>query len=98
MMEGIEELKPRMKRRGMFHMKTVTVELAPKYENFAGGHLPQLGFLGYLYEVCNLSNGQRTLGAIRRALGHELGVWPKIEALGSMVRDMERLDYMSVDE
>lgn len=97
-MSRIDDLKPRMKRKGMFHMKDVTVAVGPKFEDFAEGHLPQLGFLGYLYELCNLSNGQRTLAEIRRVLGHELGLWPDIETLVDMVKDMEMLDYLVVEE
>lgn len=97
-MNRIDDLKPRMKHKGMFHMKDVTVAIGHKYENFAGGHLPQLGFLGYLYELCNLSNGQRTLTEIRRILGHELGVWPDVETMVDLVKDMEQLDYLIVEE
>ena len=89
-------LKPKMKRRGMFHMKHITVELAKKYEDLLGSR-ERHNLIGYLYEVCNFSDGNRTLGEIQRALGHEL--WPvDIEILAEMIRDMERLDYMVIEE
>jgi hypothetical protein len=95
-MRRIEDLKPRMLRRGMLEMKPVTIRLAPKYDQIEGGHLSQLGFLGYLYEVCNFSNGQRTLAEIQRALGHEL--WPlPIEVLYGMVCDCESMGYMAIE-
>jgi hypothetical protein len=90
------QLKPKMHRRGMFHMKHVTVELATKYEDILGSR-SRHRLIGYLYEVCNLSDGTHTLAEIQRVLGHEL--WPvEMEILGEMVRDMERLDYLSLSE
>ncbi len=90
------QLRPRMKRRGMFHMKHVTVELASKYEDMLGTR-ERHGLIGYLYEVCNLADGSRTLADIQRILGHEL--WPvDMTILGEMVRDMERLDYLTIAE
>lgn len=90
------QLKPKMKRRGMFHMKHVTVELATKYEDMLGTR-DRHGLIGYLYEVCNLSDGTRTLAEIQRILGHEL--WPlDMHILGEMVRDMERLNYLTLSE
>ncbi len=96
-MARMQDLRPKMKRRGMFHMKDVSVRLAHKYEDFSGGHLPQLGFLGYLYEVCNLSDGRRKLSEIHRMLGHELSIRPEMETLVDLVKDMEMLDYMTVE-
>lgn len=89
-------IKPKMKRRGMFHMKHVTVELATKYEDLLQTR-DRHNLTGYLYEVCNLCDGAHTLADIRRILGHALGPMdPKI--LHEMVRDMERLDYLTIDE
>jgi hypothetical protein len=95
-MARIEDIRPRMLRRGMLEMKPVTIKLAPKYDDLKGGHLSQLGFLGYLYELCNFSNGERTLAEIHRALGHELPPVP-LEALYGMVRDCEALGYMAIE-
>lgn len=94
-MARIEDLKPCMKQRGMVEMKRVTIHLAPKYDRMEGGHLAQLGFLGYMYEICNFSNGERTLAEIQRALGHEL--WPlPIETIYGMVCDLETMGYMTI--
>jgi hypothetical protein len=95
-MAKVENLKPKMKRRGMFHMKHVTVELAAKYEKLLGT-ASRHTFIGYLYEVCNLSNGERTVAEIRRVLGHELAL-VDLEIVAEMVHDMERLDYMEIVE
>ena len=39
----------------------------------AKGRTPDaVGFLGYMHELCNFSNGKRTLAEIHRAMGHEL--------------------------
>lgn len=94
-MSDIANLKPKMRKRGMFHMKHITVELGTKYEEILGT-ANRHRFIGYLYEVCNLSNGERTLTQIERILSHEL--WPMdLNVLAEMVRDMERLDYMDVN-
>lgn len=95
-MATVENLRPKMKRRGMFHMKHVTVELATKYEELMGT-ASRHTLIGYLYEVCNLSNGERTVAEIRRILGHELTL-VDLEIVAEMVRDMERLDYMQIVE
>ena len=95
-MTSVEKLKPKMKRRGMFHMKHIRVALGVKYENLMeSAHRHSL--IGYLYEVCNLCNGKRTLVDIRRILGHELGPMD-IEILVEMVNDMEQLGYLTISE
>jgi hypothetical protein len=58
-------------------------------------HLSQLGFIGYMHELCNFSNGKRTLGEIHRAMGHELAPVP-LEALYELVSDLQELGYLTV--
>ena len=91
-----ERLRPKMKRRGMFHMKHVTVELATKYEDLLQTR-NRHNLIGYLYEVCNLSDGTRTLADIQRILGHALAPMD-MNILNEMVRDMERLNYLTIAE
>jgi hypothetical protein len=86
-----------MNQLGMPEMKPVTVRLAPLYDQiFKGGHLSQLGFLGYMYEICNFSHGgERTIREIARALSHELQPISE-EHVYQICSDLEELGYMSV--
>ncbi len=60
--------RPKMNQLGMPEMKPLTIKLAPLYaERFPYGHLSQLGFLGYMYEICNFSQGGRR--TVRRSAG-----------------------------
>lgn len=90
------QLRPTMKRRGMFHMKHVIIELATKYEDLLQTR-NRHNLIGYLYEVCNLCDGAHTLADIQRILGHTLGPLD-MKILHEMVRDMERLDYVTITE
>jgi len=86
-----------MNQLGMLEMKPVTIRLAPLYDQiFTGGHLSQLGFLGFMYEICNFSHGgQRTIHEIARALSHELQPISE-EHVYQICSDLEELGYMSV--
>jgi len=86
-----------MKQLGMLEMKPVTIRLAPLYADlFRQGHLSQLGFLGYMYEICNFSHGgTRTIRDIARALSHELQPISE-EHVYQICSDLEELGYMSV--
>lgn len=95
-MARIGDIKPKLIRLGMVDHKRVTIYLAPKYDSdIAGGHLSQLGFIGYMHELCNFSNGERTLAEIQRAMGHELTPLP-LETLYELVSDLEELGYLTV--
>ena len=96
-MEDIGNARPEMNRLGMLEMKPVTIRLAPLYDRiFTGGHLGQLGFLGYMYEICNFSQGgERTVREIARAISHELAPI-KIEHVYQICSDLEELGYMTV--
>lgn len=95
-MTRIESIKPKLIRLGMVDHKRVTIYLAPKYDGgLRGGHLGQLGFIGYMHELCNFSNGERTLAEIHRAMGHELTP-VSIETLYELVSDLQELGYMTV--
>ncbi|HZQ09137.1 MAG TPA: hypothetical protein VFD70_21345 [Anaerolineae bacterium] len=94
-MKRIQDIKPKLIQRGMVDHKRVTIYLAPKYDSgMKGGHLSQLGFIGYMHELCNFSNGERTLAEIQRAMGHELTPL-SIETLYELVSDLEELGYMT---
>ena len=89
---------PKMKRLGMLEMKYVTVRLAEKYDRlFTGGHLSQLGFLGYMYEICNFSHGERSIQEIARALSHELQPI-KVEHVYQICKDLTDLGFMDLSE
>lgn len=95
-MARIQDIKPRRVHLGMVDHKRVTIYLAPKYDSgMRGGHLSQLGFIGYMHELCNFSDGERTLAEIQRAMGHELTPLP-IETLYELVSDLEELGYLTV--
>lgn len=95
-MTNIQNIKPKRVSLGMVDHKRVTIYLAPKYDGgMKGGHLSQLGFLGYMHELVNFSNGERTLTEIHRAMGHELTP-VSIETLYELVSDLEELGYMTV--
>jgi len=95
-MTRIQDIKPKLIRLGMVDHKRATIFLAPKYDTgLKGGHLTQLGFIGYMHELCNFSNGKRTLAEIHRAMGHELTP-VAIETLYELVSDLEELGYMTV--
>ncbi len=94
-MGPIQDIKPKRIHLGMVDHKRMTIYLAPKYDGeIEGGHLSQLGFIGFMHELCNFSNGQRTLGEIQRAMGHEL-VPLSIETLYELVSDLEELGYLT---
>ncbi len=103
--------KPKMKQLGMIDMKRLTLDLADKYDGVPG--MPDhLDLLGYMYEACNLSNGERMLGEIARILSHELESFRRtygtpakgvegqpalaIETLARMVKDLESLGFMTL--
>jgi hypothetical protein len=89
---------PRMKRLGMLEMKPVTIALIEKYDQrFSGGHLRQLDFLGYMYEICNFSRRGVTVRQIARALSHELRPI-SVDDVYEICKDLERLGYMTVQE
>ncbi len=98
MMPDVSNAVPRMKRRGMLEMKPVTIALIEKYDQrFSGGHLRQLDFLGYMYEICNFSHRGLTVRQIARALSHELRPISADEVYG-ICKDLERLGYMTVQD
>lgn len=91
--------RPRMKRSGWIEMKRLTVELGRKYETMVEsepGAMARRGFLGPMYEVCNLSNGERTIAEIVRIIRHEVGPIG-IEMVVEIARDMESLGFMTID-
>lgn len=105
------EWRPRMRQRGMIDMKRLTIDLATKYEGVSD--MPdQLDLIGYLYEVCNLSEGEKTVGEIVRILDHELERFRRtygspaeqdvtqsvltVETVARMVGDLEALGYLTV--
>ena len=96
-MDDIGDARPKMNQLGMPEMKPVTVRLGPLYSKlFQTGHLSQLGFLGYMYEICNFSHsGERTIREIARALSHELQPISE-EHVFQICSDLEELGYMSV--
>ncbi len=95
-MARMQDIKPKRISLGMVDHKRVTIYIAPKYETgMKGGHLTQLGFLGYMHELVNYSNGERTLGEIHRAMGHELTP-VALETLYELVSDLEELGYLTV--
>lgn len=97
-MRDIGDAVPRMKRRGMPEMKPVAIELALKYEQqFRGGHLSRQGFMGFMYEICNFSQGTRTVRQIARALSHELAPI-SAQQVYEICKDLERLGFMVVQE
>ena len=90
--------KPKMKRPGWIEMKRLTVELGGKYEPMVEskpGVMARRGFLGPMYEVCHLSNGERTIEEIARIIGHEVGPI-EIETVAEMAKDIESLGFMTV--
>ena len=97
-MGEIDKAMPKMKRLGMPEMKRVIVHLGEKYNRlFQSGHLSQLGFLGYMYEICNFSRGENTIQEISRALSHELPPI-KVEHVYQICKDLEQLGYMTMHE
>ena len=97
-MEDVGSARPKMNQLGMPEMKPLTIQLAPLYDEvFKGGHLSQLGFLGYMYEICNFSHGgQRTVREIARALSHELKDPISEEHVFQICSDLEELGFMTV--
>ncbi len=97
-MPDVGDAVPKMKRLGMVEMKPVAIHLALKYEQrFGGGHLSRQGFMGYMYEICNFSQGSRTVRQIARALSYELQPI-SVEEVYEICKDLERLGYMTVHE
>jgi hypothetical protein len=93
---AVGSLRPRRKQLGMIEMKRLTLELDPLYRlDKEGVRLSRHAWLGYLYELFNFSNGQRTLGEIARALSHEIGPID-VNVLARMSRDLERMGFFDV--
>jgi hypothetical protein len=87
-------LRPLRKQLGMIEMKRLTVKLDPLYRvEKHGVRLSRHAWLGYLYELFNFSNGERTLGEIARALSHEVGPI-EVKVLATMSRDLEEMGYL----
>jgi hypothetical protein len=105
--------RPKMKQLGMLDMKRLTLDLADRYEGVPG-MLEHLDFVGYMYEVCNLSDGENAVGEIARMLHHELdqslkasgapaegvGGWraSAVDVVARMVKDLESLGHMTVSK
>ena len=97
-MSSVDKIVPRMKRLGMPEMKPVAIHLAPKYDKDSTRlQLGQLGFLGYMYEICNFSRGTRTIGEISRALSHEINPI-STEDIYAICKDMSELGYMVLED
>ncbi|MCZ7569105.1 MAG: hypothetical protein M5U01_11050 [Ardenticatenaceae bacterium] len=89
-------IKPLRKQLGMIEMKRLTIALDEAYTTvIPESRLGRRGWLGYLYELFNHSDGQRSLGQIARVLGHEIGPI-EVDVLARMVRDLERMGFMTV--
>ena len=89
-------LRPQRKQLGMIEMKRLTLALDPLYRiDKQGVRLSRHAWLGYLYELFNFSNGQRTLGEIARALSHEIGPI-EVRVLATMSRDLEEMGYLQL--
>jgi hypothetical protein len=90
------EARPQRRQLGMIEMKRLTIALDLAYgELFPPRLLARRAWLGYLYELFNFCDGQRTLRQIARALSHEIGPVPW-EVLAHMACDLERMGYLSV--
>ncbi len=91
---AVTGLRPQRKQLGMIEMKRLTLELDPLYRlDKEGVRLSRHAWLGYLYELFNFSDGQRTLAQIARALSHEIGPID-INILARMSKDLERMGFM----
>jgi hypothetical protein len=91
-------LRPRRKQRGMIEMKRLTIALDPLYRvDKSGVRLPRHAWLGYLYELFNFSDGERTLGEIARALSHEVGPI-EVSVLARMSQDLEEMGFLTILE
>jgi hypothetical protein len=96
-MGDLDHARPRLKRRGMPEMKVLTVRLGTTYDGlFAGSQFARRGYLGFMYEVCNLSDGQRSVADIARTLSHEVAPI-EIDVVARMCRDLARLDILTLD-
>src|SRR5437016_11112936 len=86
--------RPRRRQLGMIEMKRLTIELDPLYaRDFQSRFNSRHGWLGYLYELFNFSNGERSLEQITRALSHEIAPI-ELNILDRMCCDLERLGYL----
>ena len=88
--------RPRRRQLGMIEMKPLSIKLELDYmELLPPQILVRRAWLGYLYELFNFCDGQRSLSQIARALSHEIGYVP-VEVLGQMACDLERMGFLSV--
>src|SRR5260370_18853195 len=96
-MGDLDHVRPRLKRLGMPEMKVLTVRLGTTYDGlFPGSQFARRGYLGYMYEVCNLSNGQRSVADIARTLGHEVAPID-VDVVARTCPDLARLDILTFD-
>jgi hypothetical protein len=96
-MRTLGDMKPRRKQLGMVDHKRATIFMAPKYDrDIHGGHLAQLGFIGYMHEIFNFCDGQRTVREIHRVLSHELRPIP-LDTMCDLVCDLDTLGYVTIE-
>jgi hypothetical protein len=95
---NVAGLRPRRNQLGMIEMKRLTIALDPLYRvEKSGVRLSRHAWLGYLYELFNFSDGERTLGQIARALSHEIGPI-EVGVLARMSQDLEEMGFLSLLE
>ena len=81
----------------MPEMKVLTVKLGSAYDGLFGNRqFTRRGYLGYLYEVCNLSDGRRSVVDITRILDHEVGP-VDLQTVTRMCQDLARLGFLELD-
>src|SRR5436305_12489190 len=91
------DARPRLKQLGMPEMKVLTVKLGSAYDELFGNRqFTRRGYLGYVYEVCNLSDGRRSVVDIARILDHELGP-VDVELVTQMCQDLARLGILEFE-
>jgi hypothetical protein len=96
-MSDLDHVRPRLKHLGMPEMKVLTVRLGTTYDElFAGSQFTRRGYLGYMYEECNLSNGQRSVADIARTLSHEVAPIG-VDVVARMCRDLACLEILTLE-
>ena len=59
--------------------------------------MSQLGFVGYMYEICNFAQRGFSIGEIARALTHELPGRITPDEVLAICKDLQELGYMTLE-
>jgi aminopeptidase YwaD len=82
--------RPRLKKAGLIDMKYSAITFGPRFHSQDGRYMERIA------EICNLSNGQRTVQQIGRILNYEIGPLD-LEVVQAMVGALVEKGFMVIE-